>query len=286
MDALDPIEDPAGGYLGVYHTPFGSPAGATAAKFRISLAHSDDLIHWSPIRVLDRSGAAMPTLRQVPGTHGYLLAYQKAQTQTQTQLRVRYYPSLGALLAGNFSAQRDLPRLFSPYSNGTPNVLSVVWHGSILRSVIKLGFHYNDSPRGLPGPDREALGTLRGFRQWTAHTDPSVDELLLHDGFHGSHGDRRQFSFDGHRWRIYEAQTSLGNYATWHIVLLDPASGHTYPLTIATDQGAFSTSFGNPTAQVERAPTGTGQVLVVTMFVFRTGKAETNTGELIYYQPL
>ncbi len=55
---------------------------------------------------------------------------------------------------------------------------------------------------------------------------------------------------------------------------------------MTTDTRTFSTSFGNPTVQVERAPAGIGQVLVVTMCVFSTGNAAKNGGELVYYQPL
>ncbi len=286
MGVLDPIEDPAGGYLGVYHTSIGFSAAATNADYKISLAHSIDLIHWSPIGVLDPAGAAMPTLREIPASQGYLLAYEKAQSPRDTVIRVRYYPSLDALLAGEFSAQRDLPRRFSPYNNGTPSILSVHWRGSLHRSVITLAFHYKSATGDTPGADREAVGTLRGFRAWTANKEANVDTLLLQDGFQGSHGDRRQFDFDGQRWRIYEAQTSFGDFATWHLVLLDPSSNLTYPLTMTTDTRTFSTSFGNPTVQVERAPTGIGQVLVVTMFVFSAGNAAKNGGELVYYQPL
>ena len=73
MGVLDPIEDPAGGYLGVYHTSIGFSAAATNADYKISLAHSIDLIHWSPIGVLAPAGAAMPTLREIPASQGYLL---------------------------------------------------------------------------------------------------------------------------------------------------------------------------------------------------------------------
>ena len=45
MGALAPIPDPAGGYIGVYHTPFGPRAGATAADFAMSRAH---LYHTAP----------------------------------------------------------------------------------------------------------------------------------------------------------------------------------------------------------------------------------------------
>src|SRR5437763_3252953 len=96
LGALDPIADPAGGYLGVYHSPYWSSRGPT---FRISLAHSDDLLHWTQLRILDRFGASMPTLRPISGTGGYLLAYEK-QPADANVIRIAYYRSRADLLAG------------------------------------------------------------------------------------------------------------------------------------------------------------------------------------------
>ena len=158
MDVLDPIADPAGGYLGVYHTQFGSHAG----EFRISLARSPDLIHWTRIVVLDPLGASMPTLRAVPGTGGFLLAYEKAIPNLGNIVRVRYYSSLAALQTGHFATQRDLPQTFSRFNDGTPTILSITWHHGLARSVIHIGFHYETEVRGGRGPDREAIGTHPG----------------------------------------------------------------------------------------------------------------------------
>jgi hypothetical protein len=58
------------------------------------------------------------------------------------------------------------------------------------------------------------------------------------------------------------------------------------PLTLNLDGQQASSSFGNPTVQVEPSPTGSGKVLVVTTFVFSAGDAADDAGELLYYQPL
>jgi hypothetical protein len=287
LGALDPIADPAGGYLGVSHSPIGSPPGATSEDFEISVAHSADLLHWRRIAVLDHVGASNPTLRPIPGDRGYLLAYEKALgAHSPHVIRIRYYRSLASLLAGQVTAQVDLPLRFSRFSDGTPSFYSVRWRGGLRRSIIELGFHYETAIGLGPGRDQEATGTVRGFSQWTASRGTQINDLLDGHGFIGAHGDRRQFSFGGKPWRVYESSTTLRGFGTWHVLLYDLSSHQLLPLTISTSTGAVSTSFANPRVTVLPAPHGSGQVLVVTMFVFGRGPALTQPGELVYYQPI
>jgi hypothetical protein len=287
LGGLDPIADPAGGYLGVYHTPIGSPPGATSDGFQISIAHSAGLVDWRRVAVLDPVGASNPTLRAVPGDPGYLLAYEKALGPHGPHvIRVRYYGSLASLLAGLLTAQVDLPLRFSRFSNGTPSFYSIQWRGGLSRSIIELGFHYETAIGLGPGRDREATGTLRGFSQWTASRGTQINDQLDLHGFTGAHGDRRQFSFNRKLWRVYESSTTLRGFDTWHVLLYDVSSQQLLPLTIYTLTGAFSTSFGNPRVTVLPAPHGSGQALVVTMFIFGRGPALKHPGELVYYQPI
>lgn len=280
MDVLDPIADPAGGYLGVYHTQFGSHAG----EFRISLAQSPDLIHWTRIVVLDPLGASMPTLRAV-GNGGFLLAYEKAIPNLGNIVRVRYYRSLTALQTGHFAAQRDLPQTFSRFNDGTPTILSITWHHGLARSVIHIGFHYETEARGGRGPDREAIGTLVDFKRWTAHIQKPLDLALDRQGLAGNHGDWRQFNFANDRWRIYEGQAAFGNFGTWRVILEDISTGQLYPLTLSSDSQAISGSVANPVVAVLPAPDGGGQVLVVTLYLF-SADSPALPRELIYYQAL
>lgn len=285
MSVLDIVPSPTGGYLGVYHTEFQPPGRPWFGDFRISIARSTDLIHWTRVAVLDPTGASMPTLRAIPGTTGFLLGYEKRIRDGGDVVRLRYYPSLYWLLSGDYAAQRDLPRLFSPYNNGTPTIEWVHWNGGLRRSTIGLGFHYETAPGGARGPDREATGTVRGFRTWTAYPDPSADTALDRQGLVGSHGDWRGFSFDGDAWRLYEGQTAYNDFGTWRVVLEGPSSGRVYPVTLTMGARPVTSSFANPTARVVPAPEGGGQVLVVTMFLF-TARAPGAPGELVYYQPV
>jgi hypothetical protein len=286
MSVLDPLPSPTGGYLGVYHTEFKPPGKRWSADFRISLARSGDLIHWNRVAVLDPTGASMPTLSAIPGTSGYLLAYEKRpRAGGGDVVRLRYYPSLFWLLSGQWAAQRDLPLSFSHHNDGTPTILWVRWNGGLARSVIGLGFHYETAIAGQRGPDREAIGTLTGFRSWIAHTDPATDRALNRQGLLGSHGDWRQFGFAGGGWRLYEAQTAFNDSGAWRVILENQPSHRMYPVTLTLGAQPVSSSFANPVARVEPAPGGRGQVLVVTMFLF-TARAPAARGELVYYQPI
>lgn len=282
MSVLDTVPDPRGGYLGVYHTEFRTPG---VPGFRISLAHSSDLINWTRLEVLDPTGASMPTLRPIPGARGYMLAYEKRGHSGGDVIRVRYYRTLEALLVNHYVAQLDLPRMFSPWNNGTPTILWIHWNGALRRSQIELGFHYQSAIRGAPGPDREAVGVLRGFHVWSAHTDPSTDIGLDRQGLFGSHGDWRQFGFDGEHWRVYEAQTTYNNFGSWRVVLADPATEQMYSLALRAGSDPVSSSFANPVASEEPAPNGHGTVLVITMYLF-SARVPGTTGELVYYQPI
>jgi hypothetical protein len=285
MSVLDTLPRPDGGYLGVYHSEFRPPGEPAQVDFRISLARSTDLIHWTRVVILDPTGASMPTLQAIPGGRGYLLAYEKRASDGGGVVRLRYYPSLATLLAGRFAAERDIPRSFSPYNDGTPTILWIHWNGGLRRSSIGLGFHYESAPHRWRGPDREALGTLRRFRLWFARTDPSTDAELDAQGLDGNHGSWRQFGFDGEQWRVYEAQSAFDNFGTWRVVLDSPSARQMYEVHLTMGAQPVSSSYANPVARVEPAPHGAGQVLVVTMFLFAAAAPEAG-GELVYYQPI
>lgn len=285
LDVLDPISDPAGGYLGVYHRMV--PGTRGEASYEVLLAHSADLMQWRRLRVLDSSGASMPALCAVPGAHGFLLAYEKlAGPGDGHVVRVQWYRSRADLLGGQPTAGIDLPRRFSPYNNGTPAFLGVRWGGSPGRSVIKLSFHYELSDGGSPGPDREAVGVLLGFRHWLARRDTAVDALIDQTGLRGSHGDERQFQYGGASWRVYEANPTVAGFGSWHVLLYSPFEHRVFPLRFHLPGGPFATSFGNPIVSVLPAPGGHGQALVTTLFVFSSGAAAREAGELVLYQPL
>jgi hypothetical protein len=287
MAALDPIADPEGGYLGVYHTQIRAARAGTPAEYAVMLAHSRDLIHWQRLAALVGSGAASPTLRAVPGGPGYLLAYeQRTNTAGYHTIALRYYASRQQLLEGHAAAAVTLPRKFSPFNDGTPAFLSIRWQGALDRSLIMMTFHYEAPVGGEPGADREAVGLLLGFRLWIAARDSAVDRALDRVGLVGGHGEERQFSYRGETWRVYEADPYGADFATWHLVLYRVATGQAYPLAIDTRVGAAGCSFGVPTVSILDPAGGRQRVLTVTMFVFSSGPAASEAGELVFYRPL
>jgi hypothetical protein len=275
LDVLDPIADPRGGYLGVYHSSRGA-GGPQARIFDVRLAHSTDLVHWDRLRVLVPQ-ASMATLRAIPGTDGYLLAVERSGRHDTVALA--YYPSLAAVLGGRASSDVDLPLRFSRLANGTPAFLRIAWNGGMARSVVTLSFHY----LVRAGVDREATGVVRGFgRNWRAQRDTGTDQLLLRAGFAGNHGGQRLFVAAGRPWRILEAQVRPQDFATWHLLLLGPGARSLQPLTLHLRDGTRRASFGNPVVSVLPAPNDRGHVLVMTVFVFSNGPAAADAGELIY----
>lgn len=307
MATADIISQGPGNYYALYQDangPYSDPHQAIVS-FEIRLAHSTDLIHWSCGVVLDNTGASQGTLRQIPGTSGYLLAYEKygpnfdvRNNPTWDYVRIRYYPSLNAVESNQWAAQKDLRRVYYPYyNNGTPNFMSIQWNGSLKRSVVKLGFHWESSQQCQSGPDREALGTLTGFNTWTTTKDTTIDNQISAqhpgpDNVHltGTHGDRTQWSYDGHLWRTYEGQEAWNpcpENAPSHLLFYDVSAKRLTPITLTIDGAQYSTSFGNAAINVVPAPNGTGNVLVVAVFV--SGQASSSPladGEMIYYNPI
>jgi hypothetical protein len=290
-DALDVIANPvqpAPSYLGIYHINLG------AGRFALCLAASRDLKTWRKIADIDPTGGSMGTIRGL-SDGGFLVAYeaQGATTpghKTATNVRLRYYRDPVALLSGQATEQRTLPRRISLTNEGTPDFRSIAWRGSLATSRIVLGFHYLDrGPASKPfklAVDRQARGTLDKNR-WSVVVDAGIDRALSRMGFHGNHGARRQFHFPpgGKTWRIYEAQKLVNVTGSWRVLLYDNSARTLKALGIQTPNR--STSFANPTINVLPSPhPAGGRAFVVSMFVFGAGAGAGESGQLVYYHDL
>jgi hypothetical protein len=290
MDGLDVIVnplDPRRSYLGVYHMSIGG------GRFALRLAASNDLRNWRKIADLDATGGGMGTLRALPGG-AFLLAYE-AQDPTapegtvDSHVRLRYYRGSAALLAGAATEERTLPRRLSTTNEGTPDIRSVAWRGSLATSVVKLGFHYLDhGPRSRPfklAVDREARGTLSGDR-WSAAREATIDRGLSRMGFSGNHGARRAFTDPaGGSWRIYEAQRTVNAPGSWRLLLFD-VRARTWTILRPRTPGG-SRAFANPTVSVVPSPRTPGATaLVVTMFLHEAGAAGGESGEAVSWMEL
>ena len=226
---------------------------------------------------------------------GFLVAYEAQQRTTRdgktaSNLRLRYYRDAGALLNGQATEQKTLPRRLSLTNEGTPDLRLIAWRGSLATSRIVLGFHYLDrGPKSKPfrlAVDRQARGTL-DRNKWSVVVDAGVDRALSRLGFHGNHGARRQFRYPpgADTWRIYEAQKFVNVTGSWRVLLYDNSARTMKALRIETPHR--SRSFANPAVSVLPSPhPAGGKALVVSMFIFGARSGAGESGQLVYYHDL
>jgi acid phosphatase type 7 len=272
MDTLKIIAAPDG-YLGVYHWPQGG-------SFSVMVATSTDLLHWN-YRATLAVHASQPTITQL-SDHGYLVV-QEADNQGQpgsdsTWLRFSHYPGLDALLTARPDRTFDAPHTLAKANGGaegTPNIYSTTLTPDLASSTITVGFHY----LGQGGIDQPARGTLRNFSTWSAQLDAQLVASVETPGSTDNIGDRDYIVYHGSEFTISEVQTSHG--APWQPYLYEHGAGKAQVLHVRTHRA--SASFGNPTLTSLPGPSGAPAV-VVTFFLPRSGAAQGETGELIYYR--
>jgi hypothetical protein len=271
MDTAKVIPGPAGGYLAVYHD-----------DETCHLAASTDLMNWTHRAVID-DPATQPTIAATGD--GGLLTAAEFNDGHGGRLRVRYWPTLEALLTGRPAREFLASRTLSPCNEGTPSIRHISLDGDLDASRIELGFHYHRDCQ----VDRQAVGTLTGFRAWTAATNPELDVAVERAAaaagqrVGGNIGDRDHLRYLGADYDLIEAQGRRGDFATWRVYLHDRAAGTAEQLDIVTHGG--STAFANPTATMLRDPAGRDAVMV-TLFVPMEGAAPGEAGSLLFLASL
>ncbi|HST48285.1 hypothetical protein [Jatrophihabitans sp.] len=267
------IVDSEDGYLGVYHC-------LLAGRYRVRLARSTDLAHWTYQAELD-SHASQPTLARLPDG-SFVLAVEAdnggGTGAGRRWLRFRHYSGPAALFAAHPDRTFDAPHtLTAPDrgAEGTPNIYSARLAQGSTASRITVGFHYLSQ-----GLDRQARGELTDFRVWSARPAKGLDAALTKAGLPGKHGDRDALTLGSTTVTVLEAQDGENRY--WHIAL-SRTPNTAVALHIRTP--GRSSSIANPTVSLMRLPTGQPG-LVVTMYLPRTGAARKEAGELIYFRPL
>ena len=275
MDGLKVIDDPRGGYLGVYHT-------TEAHRVHVSrVATSPDMLNWTRRAVIS-SRASMPTVK-VLADGSVLVAEEadnnKSAARARTWIRVKYYRSVDALLAGRADRVVNLPHTLVPHvgAEGTPDIRSVRLRPDLGRSNIVLGFHYFRDGK----VDRQAYGRLTDFRSWRTTRLPALDAPIERLGVSGNIGDRDTVVVGGRRLALVEGQGAVGDFGTWRIYMHDGRTARR--MNIRTDAG--STAFANPTVSWVRAPSGAPAV-VVTLFIPQEGARGGESGVLVYYREI
>jgi hypothetical protein len=278
LDTIKIIENPEGGYLGVYHSNISN-------ILQVRLASSTDLLHWTHIRMIDQE-AAQPTIAKAPNM-AYIIAFEK-EDANYTHLRFQYYSNLSSLIIGPPDATYDTNRTLSSSHEGTPNVYNVTIEGSTMSACI--GFHYDDG-----SVDNAAVGQLtipldnpqnmvwNNARPLTRYNQDLRDKYQVK----GNIGDRDYGQIFGRNFALQEGnleERSLDtNWTAWRIFLYDRSTGNFAKLSITTHFNA--TSFGNPTFTFLRSQDKS--CIVVTYFLFREGlpdEYKDKAGELIFYK--
>ncbi len=271
MDTLKVIEEPSGGYLGVYHT-----------GDDVKLATSTDLLTWTFRRTLDPQ-ATQPTIHRL-STGGFLTATEyNNQVDSGGRLRVRHYPDLSALNAGAFTRDVTIQRTLSDCNEGTPTIGAVSMLPDIDHSVIDLDFHY----QRRCDVDRQASGRLTNLSTWTATADTELDRAITGAAaaqgvrVKGNIGDRDTVVFDDVCYSVHEVQYRKNDFGSWRIYLRDRRSGAVSYLPITTHRG--STAFANPSVSRVVAPSGR-PAIVTGLFIPSEGAAPGEGGQLLYYR--
>lgn len=265
MDTAKIIADPSGGYLAVYHTYIDN-------IFRVSVASSVDLIHWTFRRELG-DHASQPYITAL-SNGGFVVAWE---ADPRNHIVFRYYASRDDLFHGVPARSYDTQQTLSPCAEGTPVIYTVQLNPDIDHSTIDVGGHfYSQCDR-----DREMRGTLTNFSQWIAVPQPIFDHALLAWGVKGNIGDRDAAFFKGFQFGVIEGQYIKGDFGSWRCFLFDYSTGTAQPLDIQTNGG--SQSFGNPTITSLIAPNGQ-PAIVITVYIFGDYASSGESGELIYYK--
>jgi hypothetical protein len=265
MDTAKLIQDPAGGYLAVYHTYLnGTP--------RVSVATSSDLINWTFRKELGTLASQPHILALSNGA--YLLAWEQ---EPNNHLAFRYYATRNDLLNGVASRSFDAPRTLSSCAEGTPNIYSVTLSPDIDHSTIDVGGHYYwNCDR-----DRQQRGRPTHFRSWSTSAQGNFDNALLHWGVGGNIGDRDAFTYKSYTYGVMEGQYTKNDFGSWRAFIFDYQTGNAEPLNMRTDAG--STAFANPSLTVLTAPDGQ-RAIAVSMFLPSEGAKGGEAGQLIYYR--
>ena len=280
MDGMKVIENPAGGYLAVYHSYiYKSSLGKN--EFDARLASSTDLANWTYRTTLSEN-SSMPTIAYHPETGGFFVIHEQWMSSGSSgvsRLRFHYYPSFVALATANDSEDYIAPITLSPWNlEGTPNIYSISPDGD----SIEAGFHYNNS-----GSDRIGRGLLSNFLSgspsWSTWSETALNNLLISKGVGKHIGDRDYGSILGANYMVQEAMMVDGDWSTWRTFFYDYQRQDYLRLYLKTDGG--SASFGNSTFTKLISPSGK-DAIVTAYFIFGEGSAPGEAGPVMFYNEL
>jgi hypothetical protein len=261
MDTAKIVDDPAGGYIAVYHT-------LVNGEFKVNLATSSNLLDWHWVRELAGSNtgsASQPTIKQ--SGSAFVMAWEQ---EPRNHVKFVYFNSRDDLMRGAVAKSYDAPMVLSPCANGTPNLYSAS------STSVDVGFHYYANC----DVDREARATMN-WRTFSASKQDKFDNALLYWGVAGNIGGRDGYlEYGGFRFGLIEGQFTKGDFGSWRSFIYDYQTGNAEPLAVRTHAG--SRAFANP--KLTNVTVDGQPALVVTLFVPSEGAAAGEAGELIYFR--
>jgi hypothetical protein len=261
MDTAKIVDDPAGGFIAVYHT-------LVNGQFKVNLGTSTDLLQWHWVRELAGSNtgsASQPTILQTG--NAFVMAWEQ---EPRNHVKLVYFNSRDDLMRGAVAKSYDAPMVLSPCANGTPNLYRAS------SSSVDVGFHYFANC----DVDRQARATSN-WSSWSASAQGNFDNALLYWGVAGNIGGRDGYlAYGGYLFGLIEGQLTKGDFGSWRSFIYDYQTGNAEPLAVHTHGG--SRAFANP--KFTDITIGGQPALVVTLFVPSEGAAPGEAGELIYFR--
>ncbi len=265
------IDDGAGDYVAVGHW-------ALASVYQVDVYSSTDLLNWTH-KVTLATGATLPTIgRRSDGS--FVVGWSE---QSSGRLRFRRYTSLANLFSGTHTDNVLLPKTLATGTGieQVPNIFDA-------NDPMDIGFAYNDSAANAD--DRAGRGTLTGlsgtsYTSWNTTAQSAMNAAILGlDPAMIAVGDWERVTYRGQTLTFAEAQvlTNPGPYGAFHVYYWD---GMTAVQQSVTTHGG-STEHANISASIVENPSGSGQVLVVGLFLHVTGAASGEAGVAVWYRAL
>jgi len=133
LDTIKIIDNPEGGYLGVYHS-------LVNQDFQVRLATSTDMLNWMFTRTIENSASQL-TIAEAPNG-AYIVAFEE-HLPNERHLKFHYYPNLQSLLTGIGYSEQSAELMLGKKTKleGTPNIYNVTINDSEM--LVCVGFHYN-----------------------------------------------------------------------------------------------------------------------------------------------
>jgi len=270
-------------YLAVFHNPINS------TQFATYLGHSANLRFWHTLGQI-HSPAAQPDIRILPDDS--VIYAEEYNPSGRPYIRVHYYGNvagtgvtgLRALISNPATAPTSavaLPRTPFAKADGTPEFGRISYSGSISSSELEITHH----DFYLGQRDLQSDGTLTDFKDWSSSSDSTINNLVTSAGGNGKIGDRDIFKVGSEVYEVVEAQvnpTSLNDYGSWRLFLIDRTKSIIQKLSPMLDGGAQS--LGNPTVSFLTLPNG-APALVFTFFIFGTNNGTTLPGGHLFVYP-